>query len=1362
MQNTNVTVQTSLMPFKTTFDTVGLNHCKNLQDVVDTIVPYNFADCKLVVTHNGKIISEDYKSVELKENDLIGLNFVPMGGHGGGSKNTIMMIGLVVAAIAMPYAAAGLANLAVGAAWGATGIAWGATGWSIYGGVLIGGSMLLSMAQSALMSTPKQSAGTRNNGISESQTSFIEGARNNVSKYGIIPINLGTNRIFPNQAALPYTETSANGKDQYVRQLFTYGYGKLLITDRKLGETDLDKFKDVEIEDKLNGDLNQGTNLYSSDIYQEDFNILLTKADGYVVRTTQTDVNEAEIDISFQGLCYYNDDGSKGSTTVELEVQYAPTGTQNWSVPSGGFQITNSQSLSLDLSETNEIRFKAFGGFEILVTNTFIILDTYNGSIYSTQTTGYQGSVVWPSLPEGNVVLGYICGQFLISSDNYTPLRYVDNRSTLVGKYINNMNDFVVTCDFSDYSAVGVSVSGGYIKGVSGTIKVSAATSVALRKSKRFKFPRKGQYDIRVRRLTNDSTDDRMIDKSYLTALKSITHVNPVSFADISGTAMRIKANDQLSGVIDTYNVIASTLLKRYNPKTNSWQNNKISSNPADIFRYVLQSPAFAKRLPDSKIDITKLQEWWVYCNSQNLTYDRVIDYETSIDDVLNDICAAGVATLSKINNIYSVIIDNERPIIKGMVTPRNSWDYKGNINYPDLPHALRIEFRNSEKGYETDERIVYADGYNKNNATLYERLEFPSCTSASLAYWYGRRYFATAILQPETHTFKMDFESMTFNRGDRITLVNDVILVGVGQGRIKELIVDNVNNPTVVLGFVIDDKLDIPTSTNIAVRIRDSKVTQGYKYHLLQSVQGITDTFLFETSIQYSQRPAIGSLCAFVEDGKELDLIITQIKPNKDQSATITAINYAPERFTPLDTIPDFVSNITISSDFYQPFAPILASKVQTDETVGIKNTDGSFTSVAVISLVNKNEDDVIPIIYARVKNTTEWYKPTTLKRDANEIVVTGLKDGEYYDFDIRYQRQTGLQLLSESLIIKNVKFIGGSTPPANVQKFRVSVTNCLALFTWLPNKDLDISHYVIRYSGLTSNVSWVNAQIVMDNIKGTSITNVIHKGTYLIKAVDVYGNESLEPTVIISNNSGAYENVVETFVEETDWLGNKVNVEKVGNLIELPRGVTEGYYYFRNQSFDLGEVCNCSLTANVYSALEKRNRIRDINTGIRSVTDGIRDIGADWNNNANWLVELQMNLSDDGTNWSGWELFTASQLNFRYIKFRLYLKCENVENLTVRVAICHVTVDMPDRYESGEDIEITNANIGATVTYSAPFRKKPSVNITLQDGAVDDRIVFAAKTKQGFTIKVFNATLNSYVARSFDYLAAGYGKII
>ncbi len=130
------------------------------------------------------------------------------------------------------------------------------------------------------------------------------------------------------------------------------------------------------------------------------------------------------------------------------------------------------------------------------------------------------------------------------------------------------------------------------------------------------------------------------------------------------------------------------------------------------------------------------------------------------------------------------------------------------------------------------------------------------------------------------------------------------------------------------------------------------------------------------------------------------------------------------------------------------------------------------------------------------------------------------------------------------------------------------------------------------------------------------------------------------------------------------------------------------------------------------------------------------------------------------DGETWGDWEQFIASQLKFYAIKFRLHLYSGNVYT-TPRVSIARVTVDMPDRYESAEDVEIVDANVGAVVKYNSPFRNNPAVNITIQDGAVDDRIEFTVKNNEGFTFKVFNATLNTYVKRSFDYLAAGYGKV-
>lgn len=1242
-ENPNIIAQTSLMPFDYHFTTVGLNNCKTLEDVVLTTVPYNFKDCVLVTTLNGKIVyPDDRKSTELAENDLVGLNWIPAGGHGGG-KNVVSMVAMV--ALAIVTAGAGAAAMGAMASYmgatataittsGALGAAFGVSataGFMTLGAGILATtavSMIGSMAISALQSTPKQS--TKAVTAADSPTSFIEGARNTVNAYGIVPVNLGTNRMFPNLAASTFTET--DGNKQYCRQLFTYGYGKVQISNRKFGETDITTFKDYEIEDKLNADLIDGTSLYSDNIVQQNYSIKVTKAAGDIIRSTERNADEAIIDITFNGLIF---------------------------IPSQG---------------------------------------------------DYQGWHIWHEVA------------FSIA---YSPMGQ--------GQWVDL-----------------------------GQWKIGAKTTAQLRVSKRIKFPSIGQYDIKIRRLSDDHENSQeYFDDSILTAIKTVRYTSPINFPNISGTALRIKATDQLSGAVDSYNCIVTTLVKRYNPTLDVWENDQPSSNPADLFRYVLQSPAFAKRLDDSQIDLEKLAEWWIYCNSLNLTYNRVIDYDTSVDDVINDICAAGVATPTKVNNIYSVIIDNERPLVKGLVTPRNSWDYKGSIAYPELPHALRIEFRNAEKGYETDERIVYNDGYNESNATLFERLQFTSCTNADLAYWYGRRYFATAKLQPETHTFKMDFECMTFNRGDRISLVNDVILVGVGQGRIKTLIVDNTENPTQCLGFTIDDKLNIPVVDNLGVRIRDNSGSKiNSDYYLLAPQSGVSDSFEFATPLTYSNAPAVGSLCAFVEDGKELDLIITGIKTDKNQSATITAIDYAPERFRPLDEIPDWDSKITISPEFYQPKAPILGGEIQSDEKVMIRNSDGSLTSVMIIPLTNENDNDVIPLVSYRSYNTTEWSEPTMLKRANDQVVITGLQDGDYYDFEIRYQRQTGRQLISQPLTLTNIKFIGGSTPPGNVENFRLSVTNGMAVFEWTPVKDMDVSYYKIKFtSAIGEGAAWESSQVLYDKVTANTVTGVLRKGTYLIKAYDLSGYESPQATIIISEDTGAFTNVVEELKQETSWSGTKVNTYVNNNRLKLSGSNTYGSYNFYPATLDLGEVYECTLSSAILASLTEREGvsgflIRDVAV-IRDLAD-VRSF-----TNQNWSVELQMNLSVDNVNWSGWQLFTSSQQSFRYAKFRLIISCES-EIYTPQIINASVIVDMPDRYENEEDVEITNASSGKTIIYTNAFRNNPSVQVTVQNGAVDDRIEYTSKTSEGFTIKIFNATSNTYVARTFDYIAAGYGKVV
>ena len=944
----------------------------------------------------------------------------------------------------------------------------------------------------------------------------------------------------------------------------------------------------------------------------------------------------------------------------------------------------------------------------------------------------------------------------------------IDERASYIPSKILNSSDFAFT-----YGGTGLSISVA-----SGTVTaqnwiISDATAQALRVTKNIKFPSRGQYDIRIKRVTADNDSDRVRDIATLTAIRSIRYVNPINQEGISGTAMRFLATDQLNGSIDSYNAIVSNLIKDYDANLDTWVVDAITSNPASIYRYVLQSPAFVKHLPDERINIEKLEEWHAYCKLKNLTYNRIIDSPISIDDLLNDIAAAGMATPHKINGVYSVLIDNERPDIKGMVTPRNSWGYTGTISYPDLPHALRVQFRNAAAGYQTDERIVYADGYDENNAELFERLQFDnSCTNADLAWFYGRMYMATILLQPEVHNFNMDFENLTFNRGDKIVFVNDVILVGVGQGRIKELLYDDPDTPTTVTGFVIDDVVDIPNANQFGVRMRYSDAS-GFIYHSLNTVIGSTSEFVFTTPVPIDDAPPLNSLCAFTEFGNELELIVTEIMMNKDHSARVIAVNYAPERFDAVTgPIPPFDSNVTLSSDFFRPVPPEIGGVIQSDESVMLRNSDGSYTSRMIIPLINRNEPSVNTIIRARPVGATQYFRPNVLSSTPEQIIITGLEDGSTYDFLITYQRQGGLQLMSQPLVLNNTVFEGASGAPADVTGFRVTSSNDIGLFEWNRNTDIDFSHYVMEFTNLTEDATWANAQTIADNITTNRISLPIQSGTYLIKAVDILGNQSENAAAIISFDDGAFNNVVADLIQQTTWDGVKDNTHVIDGELYLIDPTEIGYYYFDPDPFDLSEVYESNISSSLVADGEFYTRVRGIDslydcsslrgTGsilIRSVTS-IRGLTSVTGIEASdWQVRLEMQLSNDGLTYTEWEPFLAGKQIFRYLKLRLVLESFN-PNISPRVTIAQVRIDMPDRSESGEDIACPPS--GAIVTYDAAFKNNPAVNITLQNGATDDKLEYVYKTSEGFHVKVFNATTAGYVTRSIDYNSSGYGRVI
>lgn len=506
------TVQTSLLPFHLHRKTLQVPEGLTIQEIVDFIFPHRVKGVDIVVNIGDHVIPRsNWARVRPKSLSLIGVNAVPAGGKG--KKNPLATILSIALVVATPYIAPYIAGAAMGTS-AATASFMAQAGVSSFttamGIARIGISLVGFLATSMLSSTPKQKARPQAS-PQEASSQFIEGASNKIDRYGVIPVNLGTNRMFPPQAALPYTETVAN--KQYSRQIFTYGFGKVAVSERRLGETLLSEYEGVEMNDRLSADLDEGVALYTNDVYQEGYSVLVSNATGYITRTTQPGADEADIDLTFQnGLTTYNDAAQRGSRSVDFEIQFAPTGTSNWSAGNSNVSVS-SQSVTVPQPESRQKGQNTYTGRGILALNIY---------------TGVVSAATVDTIPQDNIrIASFRTEGATQAGANIYDL--IDERSSYVPSRILNSTDFAFT-----YGGTGLNISVAAGTLTAQTWRITDSTAQALRVTKNLRFPSTGQYDIRIKRVTADNTDDRTRDEATLTAIRSITHSSPILQPDIS------------------------------------------------------------------------------------------------------------------------------------------------------------------------------------------------------------------------------------------------------------------------------------------------------------------------------------------------------------------------------------------------------------------------------------------------------------------------------------------------------------------------------------------------------------------------------------------------------------------------------------------------------------------------------------------------------------------------------------------------------------------------------------------------------------------------------------------------------------
>jgi predicted phage tail protein len=648
---------------------------------------------------------------------------------------------------------------------GAIGGAAAAAGVTLVGGYLVN-----------LLIPPAQTPGRE----SERPLYQISGWNNAANPDGAVPSILGRIRVAPLFAAPSYTEIV--GDEQYVRALFTFGYGPVELSDLRLKDTPLSSFNEVEYEIREGYADDDPITLYPQQVIEEVLgvelrrdrirddagNITGTGPETPIARFSAGDATEGNIILSF------------------------PTGLgEAPRDPSGGGLFGPPYDPGTDGTRTVQIRIR------------------------QRPSTGGAWSTV-------------------------------------------------------------------------ATLTISSKKLEGFYRTYRWAFPSRGRWEVECTRLTHETEETGIADRTVWLSLQSFRPEKPVNFdKPLCFVALRIRATYQLNSQIDSFNALAERLVLDWDHEDEEWVLRK-TRNPAAFERHALQGPECAFPEPDSALDLQQYQDFHDFCRIKGLKYDRIHDTAGSQWDKLTEIAGAGRAAPRFDGVKWGVVIDKPQDLVVAHVNQRNSRDFRWSRSYPQLPDAFRISFLDETSDYQQRERVVRRPGY-AGAINVTEQMPMPGKTDPDEIWIEGRRRFYEILNRPDQFSAVQDGAVRTATRGDWVKGSYDTLTSTQAAHRV-----------TAVRGNAItmDGYVEMEAGESYALRFM-RKIGEGDDATFestLRSVivaPGMTDTV---TVTGAGNLPSRDDLVMFGIAGQEsIDLVVAGTQAGEGMTTVLTMLAAAP-----------------------------------------------------------------------------------------------------------------------------------------------------------------------------------------------------------------------------------------------------------------------------------------------------------------------------------------------------------------------------------------------------------------------------------------------------------------------------------
>lgn len=910
---------------------------------------------------------------------------------------------------------------------------------------------------------------------------------------------------------------------------------------------------------------------------------------------------------------------------------------------------------------------------------------------------------------------------------------------------------------------------------------MSASTQQPFYATFRFTPKVPANYKIRVTRTSTTS------DYNY-TTVDSITFTDLTTRFDsapIKTTKrhlfleLRVRATNQLNGAISNLSGIVSSVLDVYDETTGTWAKQK-TNNPAWVFADLLTGEVNKRAIAKSRLHTPSLLDWAEYCNevpapppsqsyfNPRFTCNFVLDYQTTLAAVLNQVANAANASLNIVDGKYGVLIDMRRSTPVQIFTPRNSKDFSSQRVYTAQPDGLQITYIDPDSDWNTNQVTVYDAGQTEETASTFDDLTSFACTNHEQAWRFGRYMLAQNRLRQETISITTDFEYLVCSRGDYVQVVQDVMRVGGTAARVKSVTSQRIvidegleTNPALQYGFVY--------------RSRSGTIGQGSVTPFLSDTFDVTDGAV----------PEAGDLIVIgIKDEVVYDCLVKTITPGDNFSAQLTLVEKADAIYDAesTDTLPDYTPQI---SQTYDP--DLVAPPAVEDFTV----TANSYrcNGLSYQYYVGLDWDAPLgsaPEYYEVYADSGRGLDLITTTRDSQyEYIVDSSKLGFPHLFKVLAVSSSGKKIDIGAAPSVSATPVSKTTPPGDVASLSIDITGEVLQLVWPKVDQCDIANYLVRFAPVASNADWANSTPLLRIDRNTTLSSTqARTGTYLIKAVDFNGNESQNAAEAVTTIPNLFNlNIIETVNDAPTWTGSKDRTAKLGDFLVLQNAVfggttsneyySEGYYYYANL-LDLSEIYTVRLQSLIQSTGVAADDLMSNWATLDQVLMLANAQSPDWdvevqyrstenyNVMSEWATLAAIDPISEGQQdaFTPWRKFLVGDATGRIFQFRLKL-ISNKASVTPKVYDATIRADMPDRLESYNNL-VSDAVNGYEIVYTPRFKgpsPSPNVQVTIDNAQSGDYWAYDYKTLDGVKVRFFDKT-GAQVSRQFDLSAKGYGR--